>query len=100
MEELVERIRRIRVQVAEAATRGGRSADAVTIIAVTKTVPVEQIALAYELGLKAFGENRVQEARTKIVALPYPLIRWHLIGHLQSNKVARAVELFDMIQSV
>ena len=100
MDDLVERIRQVRLHVAEAAVHSGRSADAVTIIAVTKTVPVERIALAYELGLKVFGENRVQEARAKIAALEYPLVRWHLIGHLQSNKVARAVELFDLIQSV
>src|SRR5690349_15542835 len=100
MDDLVERIRQVRLHVAEAAVHSGRSADAVTIIAVTKTVPVERIALAYELGLKVFGENRVQEARAKIAALGYPLVRWHLIGHLQSNKVARAVELFDLIQSV
>lgn len=100
MDDLVERIRQVRLQVAEAATRSGRSADDVTIIAVTKTVPVERIALAYELGLKVFGENRVQEARSKMAALQYPLIRWHLIGHLQTNKVARAVESFDLIHSV
>ncbi|HEY7347108.1 MAG TPA: YggS family pyridoxal phosphate-dependent enzyme [Ktedonobacterales bacterium] len=100
MDDLVERIREVRLQVAQAATRSGRSADDVTIIAVTKTVPVERIALAYEVGLKVFGENRVQEARAKIRELQYPLIRWHLIGHLQTNKVARAVELFDLIQSV
>ncbi len=100
MEDLIERIRQVRLQVAEAATRAGRSADDVTIIAVTKTVPAERIALAYELGLKVFGENRVQEARAKMTALPYPLIRWHLIGHLQTNKVARAVESFELIHSV
>lgn len=100
MDELVERIRQVRLRVAEAATRSGRSPDDVTVIAVTKTVPVERVALAYELGLKVFGENRVQEARAKIAALHYPLMRWHLIGHLQTNKVARAVELFDLIHSV
>jgi pyridoxal phosphate enzyme (YggS family) len=100
MDDLVERIRQVRLQVADAATHSGRSADDVTIVAVTKTVPVERIALAYELGLKVFGENRVQEARAKIATLQYPLIRWHLIGHLQTNKVARAVDLFDLIESV
>jgi len=100
MDELVERIRQARMQVAEAAARSGRGPEGVTIVAVTKTVPVERIILAYELGLKVFGENRVQEARAKIAALRYPLLRWHLIGHLQTNKVARAIELFDLIQSV
>ncbi|HEY7356107.1 MAG TPA: YggS family pyridoxal phosphate-dependent enzyme, partial [Ktedonobacterales bacterium] len=100
MDDLVERIRQVRLRVAEAAARSERGLDDVTIVAVTKTVPAERVALAYELGLKVFGENRVQEARTKMAALQYPLIRWHLIGHLQSNKVARAVELFDLIHSV
>ncbi len=100
MDELIERIRQVRLRVAEAAVRSGRNADDVTIIAVTKTVPIERIALAYELGLKVFGENRVQEARAKIAVLHYPLMRWHLIGHLQTNKVARAAELFDLIHSV
>jgi pyridoxal phosphate enzyme (YggS family) len=100
MDELIERIRQVRLWVAEAAARSGRNVDDVTLVAVTKTVPTEQIALAYELGLRVFGENRVQEARAKIAALQYPLIRWHLIGHLQTNKAARAVELFELIQSV
>ncbi len=100
MDELIERIRQVRLQVEAAAARSGRSADAVTIIAVSKTVPAERVALAYQMGLKVFGENRVQEAREKIAALPYPLIRWHLIGHLQTNKAARAVELFHLIHSV
>ncbi|HEU5367924.1 MAG TPA: YggS family pyridoxal phosphate-dependent enzyme, partial [Ktedonobacterales bacterium] len=82
MDDLVERIRQVRLRVAEAAARSGRSIDDVTIVAVTKTVPAERVALVYELGLKVFGENRVQEARAKIAALPYPLMRWHLIGHL------------------
>lgn len=100
MDDLVERIRQVRLRVAEAAARSGRGPDDVTIVAVTKTIPAERVALAYELGLKVFGENRVQEARAKMAALQYPLMCWHLIGHLQSNKVARAVELFDLIHSV
>src|SRR5215472_16133501 len=100
MDELIERIRQARLSVEEAAARSGRSAEDVTIVAVSKTIPAERIVLAYQMGLKVFGENRVQEARGKISALLYPLIRWHLIGHLQTNKVARAVELFHMIESV
>jgi pyridoxal phosphate enzyme (YggS family) len=72
----------------------------VTIVAVTKTVEIERIKVVYGLGMKAFGENRVQEARSKITGVRLPLARWELIGHLQSNKVARAVELFARIQSV
>jgi pyridoxal phosphate enzyme (YggS family) len=100
MDELVERIRQVRMQVAEAAGRSRRSAEDVTIVAVTKTVSAERIALAAELGLRVFGENRVQEAREKIAALHDRLLHWHLIGHLQTNKAARAVELFDLIHSV
>ncbi|GAC1451690.1 MAG: YggS family pyridoxal phosphate-dependent enzyme [Ktedonobacterales bacterium] len=98
--DLPARVRSVRARVAAAAQRAGRSADDVLIIAVTKTVDVELIRGVYELGLKTFGENRVQEARAKIGSLRLPLIRWELIGHLQTNKVARAVEFFDRIQSV
>src|SRR5579885_1116661 len=100
MDELAERVRQVRMQVAEAALRSGRSAEDVTIVAVTKTVPLARIALAAELGLRVFGENRVQEAREKVAALRGRLLNWHLIGHLQTNKAARAVELFDLIHSV
>ncbi len=101
MDELSERFRQVRERIAEAAARSGRSAEAVTLVAVTKTVPVERVRQAYELGLRVFGENRVQEAREKVGALAaLPSIHWHLIGHLQTNKVARAVELFEMVQSV
>jgi PLP dependent protein len=98
--DLTARVRAVRARVAAAAERAGRSPDGVQIVAVSKMVDVERIRGAYELGLKMFGENRVQEARNKIAALRLPLIRWELIGHLQTNKVARAVELFDRVQSV
>lgn len=99
-DRIIANIHRLRARVTAAAERAGRSADDITIVAVTKTVPIEHIEVAYHVGLKNFGENRVQEARSKIAALRLPLIKWHLIGHLQSNKVARAVELFASIQSV
>lgn len=98
--DLTARVRAVRARVAAAAERAGRSPDGVQIVAVSKMVDVERMRGAYELGLKTFGENRVQEARGKIAALRLPLIRWELIGHLQTNKVARAVELFDRVQSV
>ncbi len=99
-DDLAARIRAVRARVAAAAARSDRAPEDVLIVAVSKTVDAEHIRLAYELGLKTFGENRVQEARSKIAALRLPLIRWELIGHLQTNKVARAVELFSRIQSV
>ena len=73
-----------------------------TLIAVTKTIDPATIETAYKLGIRYFGENRVQEAEKKIKLLshlqPHPI--WHMIGHLQSNKVKAALELFDIIQSV
>ena len=101
MDEIFSRIHQVRERMAEAAERSGRSAEAVTLVAVTKTMPAERVRLAYEAGLRVFGENRVQEAREKIGALAaLPLVHWQLIGHLQTNKVGRAVELFEMVQSV
>ena len=99
-EALARRAREIRAQVAAAAERSGRPADAVLIIAVSKTMPAERVRDAYDLGFTTFGENRVQEAREKITALTLPGLRWELIGHLQTNKAALAVELFDRVQSV
>jgi pyridoxal phosphate enzyme (YggS family) len=73
----------------------------VRLIAVTKTVPVEAIRVAYQAGIRDFGENRIQEALNKQIQLQdLPDVRWHLIGHLQSNKAIKAVEQFDWIHSV
>lgn len=81
--------------------RLGRSPDSVTLVAVSKTVGPEAVAAAASVGLTTFGENRVQEAKDKIpkIVTPDPL-RWHLIGHLQTNKARDAVTLFDLIHSV
>jgi hypothetical protein len=98
--DLAARVRAIRARVAMAAERAGRAPDDVLVVAVSKTVDADHVRGVYELGLKTFGENRVQEARGKIAALPLPLIAWELIGHLQSNKVARAATLFARVQSV
>lgn len=97
---LAERAREVRDRVARAATRAGRDPSTVTLVAVTKTVPVPVVRAALALGFGVFGENRVQEAQAKIAELGREGIRWELIGHLQSNKAARAVELFDRVQSV
>src|SRR5512145_3174645 len=86
-------------RLAEAARRAGRRADAVLLVAVSKTVDVEQIRAAIAAGVPALGENRVQEAREKIAVLGRPR-PWHLIGHLQTNKVRDAVDCFDLIHSV
>jgi pyridoxal phosphate enzyme (YggS family) len=92
----------VRQRLAAAARRAGRSPEEITLVAVTKTVPLSSVLLAYELGLRDFGENRVQEAEAKIASARQQAadVRWHLVGHLQTNKAKAAVELFDCIQSV
>lgn len=84
--------------IAAACARAGRSADDVTLVAVSKTVPVERLRAAVAAGLTLLGENRVQEAEVKAPSLPGA--RWHLVGPLQSNKARRALETFELIQSV
>jgi pyridoxal phosphate enzyme (YggS family) len=99
MSEIRANLDRVRERVARAAERAGRRADAVLLVGVSKTVDVDRIRAAVEAGLPALGENRVQEARDKIRALGRP-VPWHLIGHLQTNKVRDALALFDVIQSL
>jgi pyridoxal phosphate enzyme (YggS family) len=89
----------VRERMTRAAERAGRRAEEVLLVAVSKTVPVEQIRAAVAAGVPALGENRVQEAAEKVKALGHP-VPWHLIGHLQTNKVRDAVASFDLIQSV
>lgn len=88
----------VQKQVAAAAVKSGRSADAITVVAVTKTHPVETVREALAAGLVHLGENKIQEARTKVEPVGRGI--WHLIGHLQSNKAKEAVHLFDRIDSV
>jgi pyridoxal phosphate enzyme (YggS family) len=90
----------VRGRIARAAARSGRTPDAVTLVAVVKTVPPDVVLLGVEAGLADLGENRVQEAEGKIAAVGRSRARWHLIGHLQRNKAGRAVELFDRVHSV
>ncbi len=95
-----DRVERVREAVGEAIVRSGRAADAVTIVAVSKTVGREAIDEAYALGLRHFGENRVQDARAKFAEpLPEGAVL-HLIGQLQTNKAALAAKLFDIVESV
>lgn len=102
--EIAGRLAQIHERIARACARAGRSPAEVTLIAVSKTVAPDRIQAAIEAGVKALGENRVQEAAAKIPALKEVTEKhqaaWHLIGHLQSNKARRAVELFDVVQSV
>ena len=97
---LIERLEEVRARLAAAAARSNRSVDEITLVAVSKTHPVEAVREAIAAGLDNFGENRVQEAESKIPAVGRTAARWHLIGHLQSNKARRAVELFDCVHSL
>ena len=91
---------RVQERIAVAARRAGRRADEITLIAVSKTHPMEAIREAFEAGLRHFGENRVQEWEGKQGGLQDLDATWHLIGHLQSNKAGRAAKLFHAIDSV
>jgi pyridoxal phosphate enzyme (YggS family) len=97
---LKSRIQMVRESIDRAAARSGRGGGEVTLVAVVKTVPAEVVREALALGLTDLGENRVQEAGAHVEALGRGAARWHMIGHLQRNKAARAVELFDRVQSV
>ena len=94
-----ENLKSIRQRIAAACVRAGRDENSVTLLAVSKTHPPETIQTAVECGQLYFGENKIQEAKAKIPLCPGKA-RWQFIGHLQSNKVRDAVELFEMIQGV
>jgi len=102
MIDVAKNIDTLNERIFRAARQAGRSPTEVTLIAVTKTVPAEKIAEAWEAGLQDFGENRVQEAEPKILwSRERGLsLKWHMVGHLQRNKVKKAVQLFDVLQSV
>ncbi|MFZ0749653.1 MAG: YggS family pyridoxal phosphate-dependent enzyme, partial [Pyrinomonadaceae bacterium] len=97
---LRRRLLGIQMRIEAAAKRSGRPREAIKFIAVSKTHPADVLRAAIELGLTDLGENRVQEAEPKINKLGREAATWHLIGHLQSNKARRAVQLFDMIHSI
>lgn len=98
---LSENLANVEERILLACARCGRRREEVTLLAVTKTFPAEVILEAYELGLREFGENYVQEFEQKAPLMPdLAGARFHLIGHLQSNKSRRAGELFDVIQTV
>ena len=97
--DLAENLEKIHGRIAAACQRAGRAADSVTFQAVSKGQTPEAIQTAAKLGVTLFGENKVQEAKTKIGQCPGHL-RWQMIGHLQSNKCRDAVHFFEMIQSV
>ena len=96
---IVENLRVVGAAIAESERISGRPSGSVELVAVSKTHPAEVIREAVDAGQFLFGENRVQEAKAKIPDLPAKL-RWHLIGHLQSNKIRQALPLFEMIHGV
>jgi pyridoxal phosphate enzyme (YggS family) len=99
MKHIENNLCEIKQQIADAAVRAGRNPEDVKLIAVSKTFSSEYVQAAYECGQRAFGENRIQELEEKFRILPED-IEWHLIGHLQGNKVARAVQCADYIHSI
>ena len=94
-----EQLEHVEEKICRACERSGRKREEVTLIAVSKTKPVEVLQEAYDLGVRVFGENKVQELTEKYDALPRD-IRWHMIGHLQTNKVKYIVEKAELIHSV
>jgi PLP dependent protein len=96
---LAENLERIRGRIEDACARAGRSPEEVTLVAVTKGVPLERIREAYDLGLRHFGESRLQEALPKIEAMPEDVV-WHFVGKLQSNKAKKAAERFQVLHTI
>ena len=97
---IAENLLRVRERIARAASRAGRRPEDITLVAVSKTFPAEAICKAYAAGVRHFGENRVQEWESKRAQVADLDATWHLVGHLQSNKAARAAKLFHAIDSV
>jgi len=101
MDTLADRLSAVRARIGNAAQKARRDPGEITLLAVTKIFPASTIREAYALGLREFGENYVQELESKSPELGHlPEARFHLIGHLQSNKTKKAAELFRVIQTV
>jgi len=95
----VGNVARVRERIAAAAERVGRRAEDIVLVAASKTVSPDRIAVAAQAGVADFGENYVQEAQPKIAQIGRG-VRWHFVGHLQTNKAKQAVALFDVVQTV
>jgi len=102
METIKKNLEKINEKIKKAALKANRSTEDIKLVAVTKTATVEQIKEAISAGVKTIGENKVQEAKGKYQVLSADIadIEWHLVGHLQTNKVKYAIEVFDLIHSV
>ena len=99
MEDIANRLTAIHSRIAAAAQKAGRAPAEVQLVAVSKTHPAELVREAFDAGQAAFGENRVQELLAKAPLLP-SAVRWHLIGHLQSNKIRKILPLVELIHGV
>lgn len=99
MHRIRENLKIVRERIARAAEAAGRRPQEITLVAVAKTFPVEDILEGVEAGITIIGENRVQEAASKHRAVG-ERVQWHLVGHLQSNKAKKAVEIFSLIHSI
>ncbi len=99
---IADRVAAVHERIRRAAARVGRAPESVRLIAVSKNHPADAVRAAHAAGIRDFGENRVREAEGKVAALAdlRSALRWHLIGHLQSNKARRAVSSIDLVQSV
>jgi len=99
-QQLRDNLSRVQERIAAAAQRAGRGSEEITLIGVSKTHAADAVRAAYEAGLRHFGENRVQEWEGKRAAISDLQATWHLVGHLQSNKAARAAGLFHSVESL
>ena len=99
-EDIPRRLARVRERIADAAGRCGRTPQDVRLIAISKTHPADAVRAAADAGQADFGENKVQEALQKIAQLADTKVRWHLVGHLQSNKAKKAVGAVDYIHAI
>ena len=98
--QLAKNLAAVRERIKQAASRAGRNADEIKLVAVSKTHPASVLTEAIDAGIKTLGENKVQEGQEKIPEVGRDKAEWHLIGHLQSNKARKAVQLFDVIESL
>jgi len=98
--DVISNVQRVREQIARACNRAGREEEAVKLVAVTKTVEAELIVKALRAGVTCLGENRVQEGIAKRLELAEELFEYHLVGPLQKNKVNKAVDCFDWIETI
>lgn len=99
MNQIAENLERVRLQIADAAKKAGRSLNEIELVAISKTHEAEKVRAALDAGQETFGESRVQEARAKIPLLPSS-VRWHFVGRLQKNKIRQALPLFELFHSV